>query len=159
MFDKIKQAWQILTTDPMDKVVDAYPYGYYPPHPDVRRDKNGKSTGYYQDDTDRWNIELRRQLAGFAPEFGYARCHGCQMPWWCVKNHTVMYSSHAGCFALCEMCWEQMSREQAWNYYRDLLVSSEFTPKDLETLTKNIMGDEYNKIDFPPTGGIGQAQP
>jgi hypothetical protein len=76
---------------------------------------------FHMDDIDRAEVEQRKILSRHAPAFNYSRCASCGLPWWVNRGHIVQYSVRSGCFAVCEMCWSQVPREELWPMYKLLL--------------------------------------
>lgn len=88
--------------------------GQYPAYPD--RLENGVHVTD-QSDVERWQVEMRRMLARTVPATGYGSCASCHLPWWVVTGHTVDFSESGGCFPVCEMCWQNLDRDEIWPYY------------------------------------------
>jgi hypothetical protein len=54
---------------------------------------------------------------------GYSHCGRCLMPWKFADGHDTPYSPTAGCFPLCEDCWEDLETPEArMPYYRRLIL-------------------------------------
>lgn len=65
----------------------------------------------------------RRALAVIARAAapGYGWCYRCGMPWKFAEYHVTNYSNGSGCFPLCEPCWAELTPEQRWPFYEQLL--------------------------------------
>jgi hypothetical protein len=103
---------------------------FYPRCPQRRE---GGRVIFQQSDVNRWQVKLRNVLSKFTPSLGYGACRSCHLPWWVISGHTVMYSSHGGCFSVCESCWHDLSAEELWPFYEDLLYLLYSWNKDWET--------------------------
>lgn len=51
---------------------------------------------------------------------GYSGCLRCWRRWVTVKHHETMYSESAGCFPLCQECWQELTPETRLPFYRKL---------------------------------------
>jgi hypothetical protein len=47
----------------------------------------------------------------------HASCKKCNTTWGMVKEHVVEMSESAGCFALCEKCWEESNHNERLSLY------------------------------------------
>lgn len=69
------------------------------------------------------DLENRRKVARVvklsAPGFGW--CLRCEMPWKFIEHHSTPYTYNRACFALCEMCWNDLTIEERLPYYEQLL--------------------------------------
>lgn len=78
-------------------------------------------------DGDMWHFERRKALAPAAKKLcqGIGSCYACELPWSIVKEHTTYYGSGAGCFPLCQMCWEMLNPNQRLPFYERLFMEWE----------------------------------
>ena len=65
---------------------------------------------------------------------GYSSCGRCLTSWPFVPAHTTMFGTHSGIFALCEMCWRELTPRQRLPYYRQLFA----TWKEAESVWERI---------------------
>jgi hypothetical protein len=64
---------------------------------------------------------------------GYGWCKRCKTPWRFVRYHSTSWSA-AGCIALCEGCWAELTPQERLPFYR-VLVESWHERPDLCRLT------------------------
>lgn len=119
-----------------------------PQWPDFpEREVNGViTTNQYE--TDRWQVEMRRQLALLVPPTHYGCCYCCNLPWWVVEGHTIPFGDGQGCFPVCKSCFHDLNADEVWPYYRDWV--RQYYPQYEDELKRNL----YNRKPFqslPPT--------
>ena len=71
----------------------------------------------------RWARRFQWRVRHLSNILGPSRlgwCYRCKTTWNFVEGHTTDYSEGAGCFPLCERCWEELSPIQRLPYYRQL---------------------------------------
>lgn len=68
----------------------------------------------------------------------YSNCRRCDTTWNLVEPHSVYYSDHQGCFALCEKCWNDCDPLTRMGFY--LEFKYRITDEQFKTLRKNIIG-------------------
>jgi len=105
---------------------------------------------WYQEDIWRAQVEERRILSSKVPHYGYSTCSSCHLPWWLVFGHTIYFQDgHSQkCFAVCEMCWNNLPREEIWPYYDEWSIQMyPESPEIREKFRTAIMGrnDRYAK--------------
>lgn len=55
----------------------------------------------------------------------YSCCGRCRCTWRFVREHQTDYTPTAGCFPLCEWCWQRLTPQERLPYYRQLWNSWE----------------------------------
>jgi hypothetical protein len=103
------------------RVVRRAPQVEWPPYPEYVTPEGVRTTDGYE--VAHWQVQLRQTLAKTTPHFGFGQCACCGLPWWLVLGHNVMYSKSAGCFAICEMCFQDLGTEEALPFYIAALQS------------------------------------
>jgi hypothetical protein len=65
----------------------------------------------------RW---FARLLTPFAILSGYSGCSKCRISWAYIEPHITEHEdgSGIGSFALCELCWSQLTPQERVSYYR-----------------------------------------
>ena len=65
-----------------------------------------------------------KKLLGKITQFidpGHGFCGRCGITWSFVKGHTTNYDKGAGCFPLCESCWQELEPIDRVSYYEELI--------------------------------------
>jgi len=85
---------------------------------------------------------LLRRITGLITRIfflGYGTCARCGRAWAICREHTVMVGPGSGCFAICEPCWQECTKDERFSYYYDLLASHRCTSTEFETMRNNIL--------------------
>lgn len=65
-------------------------------------------------------MRLGRISRLLAPAYG--ACFRCHTTWRFVDHHSTMYTTTAGCFPLCEECWQELGTpDRRLPYYEELM--------------------------------------
>lgn len=85
------------------------------------------------------NLRIGRISKLIFSNYGY--CRKCHTTWNLVENKVVFYNSNSGCFALCQKCWNNSSKDERLHHYKSKMYSwgDSVSKGDLQTLTDNIM--------------------
>ena len=64
------------------------------------------------------NLRLGPAVQWMAP--GYSWCKRCETPWAFVDEHATYYTERRGVFALCQMCWAELTPQERLPFYRQV---------------------------------------
>ena len=77
---------------------------------------------------------------------GFSKCKCCGFPWNMVEEHSVRVKDHIGCFAVCEDCWRNKSKEDILKAHHKMYNEWLFGNSQNMPLTIEEIG--FSKIDM-----------
>lgn len=140
--------WWIEYEDGLEKNVQDFPEWHY-------KKTVEKSSAKYQFDKFSKSLKLftRTIEAAIFNKNGYSYCRHCGRTWNICKEKIVEYGNGCGMFTICTDCWNDLSPEERFNYYRKTPIEWMFqsggdshngqTWEEIErNLRENILGEK-----------------